>query len=201
MIITVDLLKQIAPASKKTAYKLLPDLSEWFTFYFPAYGIDQKGEFRHFLAQAAHETDSFNSLEEYASGAAYDTRTDLGNTPQKDGDGQLFKGRGVFMTTGRRNYAYATLRWNDRHTQPQVDFNAHPELLSEPRYAVWSACEYWQQKDFNAFANMPDDAKIYSKTLKKNLTPLQYITWRINGGQNGFAERKKFYERSKLLIQ
>ena len=68
IIITEDILKQIAPGSKKTGYKLLQGLADEMNAQFPAAGIDTVQEVRHFLAQAAEETDSLNSLEEYASG-------------------------------------------------------------------------------------------------------------------------------------
>ena len=58
------------------------------------------------LATAEHESDRFATLEEYASGAAYEGRADLGNTHA--GDGRRFKGRGYVQLTGRNNYqAYA----------------------------------------------------------------------------------------------
>lgn len=78
MIITTDILKAIAPGSKKTNYKLLPDLAHWMNVWLPKYDIDTNAELCHFLSQTAHESDSFNTLEEYASGKAYEGRKDLG---------------------------------------------------------------------------------------------------------------------------
>lgn len=201
MIITIDILKAIAPGSKKTNYKLLSGLALWMNHWFPKFEIDSKGELCHFLAQAAHETDSFNSLEEYASGDAYDTRTDLGNTPQKDGDGRRNKGRGIFMVTGATNYRRATMSWNEQNKDDFHNFALYPEKLSKPEFAVWSACDYWDQRDFNTFANMEDEEKIYVKKLNRNLFPIEYITYRINGGFNHLKERKEFYERAKGIIK
>lgn len=92
MEITRDILKQIAPGSKKTNYKYLSGLSLWMNHWFPKFEIDTRGELCHILAQLAHESDSFNALEEYASGQAYEGRLDLGNSTK--GDGIKFKGRG-----------------------------------------------------------------------------------------------------------
>lgn len=60
------------------------------------------------LATAEHESDRFATLEEYATGDAYERRADLGNI--KTGDGRRFKGRGFVQLTGRNNYRAYTDR-------------------------------------------------------------------------------------------
>ena len=202
MTITVDILKAIAPGSKKTNYKHLDGLALWMNYWFPKYDIDTKGGLCHFLAQAAHESDSFNAMEEYASGDAYDTRTDLGNTPEKDGDGRLYKGRGIFQITGKLNYKQATIEWAKRKPATLMNFVKEPDYLEAPQFAVWSACQFWDNKGFNSVANMPDTALVpyKRKGVVQNVSPIEYISRVINGGIRGLEERRGFYERAKTII-
>jgi predicted chitinase len=65
-----------------------------------------KAQIAYILATAEHESDSFNTLEEYSDGHQYDHRADLGNTHA--GDGVRFKGRGYVQLTGRLNYTKYT---------------------------------------------------------------------------------------------
>jgi putative chitinase len=199
LIITVDILKEIAPGGKETNFKLFPELVNWMNHYFPIYGIDQNGEYCHFLCQAAHETNSFNTLEEYASGKAYEGRKDLGNI--YPGDGVKFKGKGIFQITGRNNYRSLTVEWRKENEDSAIDFEEMPVILKQPQYAVWSALMFWRDHDFNSIANMPDSAQIPSKRLNRSLSPLEYITCRVNGGFNGFDQRKIFYERCKEMFK
>jgi hypothetical protein len=81
------------------------------------------------LATAEHESDRFATLEEYASGAAYEGRSDLGNS--KPGDGRRFKGRGYVQLTGRNNYRQYAKR-----------SGIHLELLP-PVLMNWPALSAW----------------------------------------------------------
>lgn len=75
------------------------------------YGDGDQRKFAYILATALHESDRFKTMQEYASGAAYEGRHDLGNTVP--GDGRRFKGRGFVQLTGRKNYAYWSHRLGD----------------------------------------------------------------------------------------
>jgi predicted chitinase len=66
------------------------------------YEIDTRLRVAHFLAQIIHEAAGLSTTEEFASGAAYEGRKDLGNV--NPGDGRLYKGRGLLQLTGRANY-------------------------------------------------------------------------------------------------
>lgn len=66
----------------------------------------------------------------------------LGNT--EPGDGWRYRGRGLKQLTGRYNYRVFT----ELHTSiwgENVDFEANPELLDQPRYAVRSGLGFWVQ--------------------------------------------------------
>jgi predicted chitinase len=76
----------------------------------------------------------------------------------------------------------------------------HFKTLRE--YAVWSACEYWKTRGLNDIANHAD-----SDVLKKkykgavlDLSPVEYISYRVNGGNRGLDERKKFYSIAQRVL-
>lgn len=182
-----------AIAGKPT--RLMPGLAEWLNATCPLYEIDTPQEYCHFLAQACHETDHFKTLREYASGRAYEGRADLGNT--QAGDGVRFKGRGIFQTTGRANYLQLGIKKGRRDL-----FINNPELLEQPEFAVWSACEFWQTRGLNDVANHADSdvlKKKYRRTII-DVSPVEYIGITINGGYNGMDERKKYYAIAQQVL-
>jgi putative chitinase len=174
--ITPAMLRALAPRANS---KLIGPICDAMNEFFPKFDITTENRVENFLAQACIETAYFKVLEEYASGDAYDTRTDLGNTAKRDGDGRLYKGRGIFQTTGRTNYKAAGIAMG-------IDALAHPELLATPRYAVWSACIYWKSRNLNALADR-DDPK--------------GITRKINGGTNALSARLAAREKCRTLVK
>lgn len=190
-VITAEHLAAIAGRARP----LMANLAEWINATCPLYEIDTPQEYCHFLAQACHETDHFKTLREYASGRAYEGRVDLGNT--RPGDGPRYKGRGIFQTTGRANYLQLGIKKGHRDL-----FINNPELLEQPEYAVWSACEYWQTRGLNDAANHAD-TDVLKKKYRKNIidvSPVEYISLTINGGYNGMDERKKFYAIAQQVL-
>ncbi|MDD5297769.1 MAG: hypothetical protein PHU46_12720 [Rhodocyclaceae bacterium] len=190
-IITPEHLAAIA--GKSTA--LMPDLADWMNQACPSYEIDSPQEYAHFLAQACHESDHFRTLREYASGKAYEGRLDLGN--KYPGDGVKYKGRGIFQTTGRSNYLQLGITEGHRDL-----FINSPELLEQPRYAVWSACQFWKTRGLNDIANHAD-TDILKKKYKGaviEVSPIEFISLAINGGYNGMDERKKYYAVARTVL-
>ncbi len=104
----------------------------------------------------------------------------LGNTPQADGDGQRYRGRGLIQVTGRANYeACSEALFGDSRL-----LNT-PELLENPVYAALSAGWCWQKAVLNTLAGKGD---------------FLTITKRINGGTNGLANRQALYERALKVL-
>jgi putative chitinase len=190
-LVTAAHLKAIAG----THTKHMPELAVWMNQIFPLYEIDTPQEIAHFLAQACHETDHFRVLREYASGKAYEGRLDLGN--KYAGDGVKYKGRGIFQTTGRANYLQLGILKNQR----DLFINA-PELLEQPEYAVWSACEYWRTRNLDDISNHADDKVLVKKLRGKlyNVSPVEFISMTINGGFNGIEDRKLNYLKAKTIL-
>lgn len=130
-----------------------------------------------FIAQIAHESGSLRYKEEIASGQAYEGRKDLGNT--QAGDGRKYKGRGLIQLTGRANYRACGQALG-------LSLEAHPELVVKDAYinaavAGW----YWQSRNINAAADVGD---------------FQKVTRLINGGLNGYQDRRQFWERAKQVL-
>lgn len=152
------------------------EIAGYMVEYMTMYGIDSIVREAMYLAQIGHESGRLKYLEEIASGKAYEGRTDLGNTQK--GDGVRFKGRGLIQVTGRNNYRECG-EWIGE------DLIAHPEMLCKPKYAVLSSLWYWDTRGLNAYADRDD---------------LIGCTKVINGGLNGYEDRKELYVRAIDLL-
>ncbi len=142
----------------------------------PGHGLDTPRRLAHFLAQIAHESDGFRATEEYASGAAYEGRRDLGNT--RPGDGRRYKGRGLLMLTGRANY-----RLYGRLTGQPLE--AAPARAAAPALSLEIAALYWTRRGLNRRADRDD---------------LRAITRAINGGVNGLSDRRERLGRARVAL-
>jgi putative chitinase len=171
--LTDTILLHIAPQANRD---IVEGLIAPLNLYLPQYGIDTLLRLDHFLGQGAEETAGFRTLTEYASGREYEGRHDLGNI--QAGDGERFKGRGIFQITGRANYTTMS------HVLG-VDLVNNPQLAASPEIAVRTACEYWKSHGLAALADNDD---------------LEGITRRINGGTNGINDRETYTDRADNII-
>lgn len=114
----------------------------------PKYGITTHLRLCAFFANCGIETDYFKTSIEYASGAAYEGRKDLGNT--RPGDGKRFKGRGPTQTTGRYNYEQVQKAIG---AELGIDVVKNPELLAEVEIGVEAACIFWRDHRLNDWAD------------------------------------------------
>lgn len=184
--IDADVLRKIAP--KVAAYKaerqtaVIAGFGSMLPKVLPYIGVTTPLRVSHFLAQTAHESDGFSTCEEYASGAAYEGRANLGNTDA--GDGKRFKGRGPIQLTGRSNYRQFTA-WM-RSIQPDCpDFERKPELVAQWPWAGWAASFYWTTRNLNKLADADN---------------LVAVTKVINGGRNGLEDRARYLSKAKAVV-
>ena len=179
-MITAQQLKAICPtATMSNINRALKPLNDTLV----RFNINTPLRIAHFIAQVAHESGAFQYLKEIASGAAYDTgrlAARLGNTPEADGDGQKYKGRGYIQLTGTNNY-----RLFDEFTGRKHDLMNHPERVEQPDLAMLAAGWYWSRNDLNRLADRDD---------------LLSITKRINGGTNGLEDRRNYLKNAKKVL-
>lgn len=165
-----DVLARATGLSQRRAAELLDAVADGLR----ASGCTNVKRIAMWLAQVGHESAGFNATEEYASGAAYEGRTNLGNT--QPGDGVRFKGRTWIQITGRNNYA-AFSRWANAngHVPSPSYFVDRPTELAALRWAGIGAAWYWTvaRSDINALCDAGD---------------LLTVTRRINGGLNGLED-------------
>lgn len=177
MVINQANLKRAVPEVYK---KRIDEFVASFNMWAVHFGITTPLRVAHYLAQTFHESGNLRYVEEIASGAAYDTGAKaiaLGNTPEKDGDGQKYKGRGYLQITGHDNYVkFYQSEWC---TEDVVN---HPEKVAQFPLNQIASMWFWQTHDLNKWADADDADK---------------ITKIINGGTNGLANRKFLLRRFK----
>ena len=204
---TITVVSQLAPQAKNNYIQAIREGGPLFE----QHGITTPLRMSHFMAQAMTETGGFKILRESMSysvprmmqifgvgnhsakitaaeapSLAHNERAlaervyglgnprkarELGNT--QPGDGFLYRGNGVLQTTGRGAHKRMGQAFG-------LDFEANPELVTAPEHALKPALKEWSDNNLNRFADQND---------------IRTITKRINGGLNGFEDRKAFFAR------
>ena len=163
-------------------------------------GKDNAKERAHFLAQCSHESarftakvenlnysakglldifkkyfktqalaDSYARKPEKIGSRVYADR--MGNGSETSKEGYKFRGRGYIQLTGKSNYK----KMNEVVKAGLID---SPDLV-ESKYPGDSACFFWTSNNLKQYVTNDNDISV-----KK-------LTKRINGGENGLADRKK----------
>lgn len=111
---------------------------------------------------------------EKIANAAYGLR--MGNNAQ--GDGWLYRGRGLIQLTGKANYRAASNALG-------YDLVDEPDLVADPRIAALTAAWFWQKNGLNPLADSGDT---------------RAVTRRINGGTTGLDDRLARYTRAAKVL-
>jgi putative chitinase len=122
------------------------------------------------------QAQAFDRKPERIANRVYASR--LGNGPEASGDGWRYRGRGPIQLTGRDNYRACG-------SAIGVDLVEDPDLLATPGPGCLAAAWFWARNGLNALADAGDFVT---------------ITRRINGGLNGLAERRAFWEQAKMAF-
>lgn len=186
MMLTASVLAQIAG---KPVNDNMRSVVAGLDAYGAAAGLDRPHRLAQYVAQLGHESGAFRYDREVwgptPAQARYDTRTDLGNTPEKDGDGERNAGRGPLQITGGDNLRAFTA-WVRKNVDPKApDFFANPDLINTDPWEGLGPIWYWSTRNLNAYADAND---------------IEMVTRRINGGMNGFADRLHWYTRAALVL-
>ena len=174
----------------------------------PIFQVNTPMRKAHFIAQIAHESGSFRlSVENlnYRAQALHDVfgkyfPTDklanqyahkpeqiasrvyanrMGNGDEASGDGWKYRGRGLIQLTGTENYRLCG-------QDLSLDLLQNPDqLANDPKIAIDGAGWYWDSKNLNKWADEDN---------------IEKITRLINGGLNGFDDRKQFLARAKKVL-
>ncbi|WP_299258489.1 glycoside hydrolase family 19 protein [uncultured Aquimarina sp.] len=189
-------------------WKYASKYASLFDNVLPKYDINTPLRKAHFLAQVVHESGGFKFVSEnlnYSEKALYGVfrkyfptleATDgyarqpekiankvyanrMGNGTESSGDGWKYRGRGLIQLTGKSNYQALS------NTTKQ-DFISNPDKVSDPKWALTSACWYWQKRNINKYADTDD---------------IHMVTKLINGGYNGLQNRQHFLEEFKKLFK
>jgi putative chitinase len=198
----------------KQFIEMLPrtNYAKWFALVnilLPTYDIDTPKRICAFLANCAHESNNFNTLEENLSYSAKRLRevwprrfpTDaiaaqysrnptkiankvyanrLGNSDEASGDGWKYRGRGLIQLTGKANYTECS-----KALFKNTSYVDNPDLLLQPEHALRSACWFWNNKSLSIFADADG---------------LEQITMGINGAMLGHSERVANYNRMMKVL-
>jgi predicted chitinase len=109
-----------------------------------------------------------------------------GNGDEASGDGYKYRGRGLIQLTGKSNYQGFQDRHNALNPDDKQSFIDNPELVAgNTEYAVESAFYFWDAHNINTIADTGN---------------VKDVTKAVNGGTNGYDDRKSRYNAVACLL-
>lgn len=196
MLPTLEQLKSISKAAKATPTiaSNMQSIIAGLETYGEKAGLDLPHRLAKYLGQLSHESGAFKYDKEIWGNTPaqqrYDTRTDLGNTKAKDGDGKRYMGRTGTQLTGKANYT-SFRDWVRKNVDPKApDFVKYPDKVNTDPWEGLVPIWFWTVgnstgKSLNTYADENND---------------EMITRRINGGLNGYADRLDYTARASLVL-
>lgn len=147
------------------------------------YDIMGPVEQAHFLGQVFTESDMLKWTEEIwgptEAQRGYDTRQDLGNTPERDGDGKKYRGRGLIQVTGKDNYRRFRDHLRNHHSM-RKPLLSDPSPVAEPPLCSICAGWYWSSNSLSQVASAGTGDKVCER-----------VTEVVNGGHNHLKKRTR----------
>ena len=115
---------------------------------------------------------------------AYADRMENGN--EASGDGYKYRGRGIIQLTGREKYKAFQEHHNKLNPSDPRSFVDNPELIVDTiEFGVESAFFFWHSKGVNS---------------KSDSGSVCAVTNAVNGGSNGYADRKERFNDVGCLL-
>lgn len=198
-MLSIDRLKTHVPDA---VFNQIPDCAEKFN-------INTSLRLAHFLAQCAHESAEFKTLEENLNYSAdrlkqvfpkyfpdnladsyarqpekiasriYGSR--MGNGDEASKEGYKYRGRGYIQLTGKDNYNAFDKAVGD-------DILNNPDLVAT-KYPLLSAAWFWNTRSLNQLADEGSSDDVVTKITKK-----------VNGGLIGLDERIEQFKNYYALL-
>lgn len=185
-------------------------IDHWYQAFqqlLPDYDINTPLRVAHFIAQCAHESGSFNFIEEnlnYRAASLMATfkkyfpsmeiaqqyekqpkkianrvyANRMGNGDEASGDGWTYRGRGLIQLTGKDNYTFFAGSLG-------IPVEEAADYMATFEGAAQSACFFWEQNKLNRFADAND---------------VRGLTKAINGGYIGLEDRIRHTEHALHIL-
>ncbi len=203
---------KFTPAALQVMLPKNKQVAEWHHYLeqvLPDFEITTKNRVAAFVAQCAHESAGFKTLQEnlnysaaglhgvwpkrfptIAAAQPYNRNPEriankvyssrMGNGDEHSGDGWKFRGRGLIQLTGRSNYTQFS---HDVYHDDRIVKD--PDLVLEKSHAIYSACWFWHKNKLNAVADTGDMVR---------------MTKIINGGKLGLADRIHHFHQAQSAL-